>query len=170
VEIRLQDYREASADKPFDRIVAVGFYEHLGPKYRPEFFAMIKKNLAPSGRAVVQGITIRDDLYPKFVRSTDFIQKYIFPGTSLASPEVFAREAQENGLKTVSTRLLGLHYVETLRRWSENFEAALPEVRKLGFDDHFIRMWRYYLAYSIAGFLTQRVDLMQTVLRPAGED
>ena len=113
-------------------------------------------------------ITIRDDLFERYTRSTDFIQQYIFPGGLLPSPQAFRSEARKAGLEVVNELAFGADYAETLRRWRVAFLARDPQVRKLGFDTRFMRIWEFYLAYCEAAFDTGNTNVMQfTLRRPA---
>jgi len=167
VEIRLQDYRDI-ADGPFDAIVSIEMFEAVGRAYWPEFFGAVRDALARDGRVCLQSITIRDDLFERYVRSTDFIQQYIFPGGLLPSRSAFRAEAARAGLEVVDELAFGLDYAETLRRWRESFVASEDCVRALGFDSRFIRIWEFYLAYSEAAFRTGNTDVVQFTLRRAG--
>jgi cyclopropane-fatty-acyl-phospholipid synthase len=165
-DLRLQDYRDI-ADGPFDAIASIEMFEAVGREYWSGFFATLRDKLKPGGRACIQTITIRDDLFERYVRGTDFIQQYIFPGGLLPSPQAFRAEAQRAGLQVVNELRFGTDYAETLRRWRERFLAQDPQVRKLGFDTRFMRIWEFYLAYCEAAFATGNTDVMQfTLLRP----
>jgi len=165
-ELRLQDYRDI-ADGPFDAIASIEMFEAVGREYWSGFFATLRDKLKPGGRACIQSITIRDDLFGRYVKSTDFIQQYIFPGGLLPSPVEFRREAERAGLKVVNELPFGADYAETLRRWRIDFLARDSEVRKLGFDTRFMRIWEFYLAYCEAAFATGNTDVVQfTLARP----
>lgn len=164
VEIRLIDYRKVEGQ--FDRVISIAMYEQVGEEYWAEYFSILNKLAKPDGQIFVHGISIRDDLFPRHLKTTEYLSQYIFPGGKLMSPAVMATVAAESGLRVSSERFIGPHYAETLRRWQEKFEEVLPEVRKQGFDERFIRMWRFYLDYAIAGFATGRLDLIQMVFVP----
>jgi cyclopropane-fatty-acyl-phospholipid synthase len=163
-ELRFQDYRDIS-DGPFDAIASIEMFEAVGREYWPSFFDTLKTQLKPGGRACVQSITIRDDLFERYVKSSDFIQQYIFPGGLLPSPRAFRAAAAEAGLKVVNELDFGLDYAETLRRWREHFLGADTPVRKLGFDTRFMRIWEFYLAYCEAAFATGNTSVMQFTLQ-----
>jgi cyclopropane-fatty-acyl-phospholipid synthase len=166
-ELRLQDYRDI-ADEPFDAIASIEMFEAVGREYWDSFFATLRARLKPGGRACIQTITIRDDLFERYTRSTDFIQQYIFPGGLLPSPQAFRSEARKAGLEVVNELAFGADYAETLRRWRVAFLARDPQVRKLGFDTRFMRIWEFYLAYCEAAFDTGNTNVMQfTLRRPA---
>ncbi len=167
VELRMQDYRDI-ADGPFDAIASIEMFEAVGREYWASFFATLRSQLKPGGRACIQTITIRDDLFERYVRSTDFIQQYIFPGGLLPSPQAFRAEVRKAGLVLVNELAFGADYAETLRRWRAAFLSRDAQVRRLGFDTRFMRIWEFYLAYCEAAFATGNTDVMQfTLQRPA---
>jgi cyclopropane-fatty-acyl-phospholipid synthase len=163
-DLRLQDYRDV-ADGPFDAVVSIEMFEAVGREYWGGFFRTLRERLKPGGRACIQTITIRDDLFERYVGSTDFIQQYIFPGGLLPSPSAFRDEARKAGLEVVGELAFGPDYAETLRRWRQRFLARDREVRQLGFDTRFMRIWEFYLAYCEAAFETGSTDVMQFTLR-----
>ena len=163
-ELRLQDYRDID-DGPFDAIASIEMFEAVGREYWPGFFNTLKTQLKPGGLACIQSITIRDDLFERYVKSSDFIQQYIFPGGLLPSPRAFRAAAAQSGLTVVNELDFGLDYAETLRRWRHQFLGADTPVRKLGFDTRFMRIWEFYLAYCEAAFATGNTSVMQFTLR-----
>ena len=163
-DLRLQDYRDIH-DGPYDAIVSIEMFEAVGREYWDTFFATVKSQLKPGGLACIQTITIRDDLFERYVRSTDFIQQYIFPGGLLPSPSAFATQAQKAGLEVIRSLAFGPDYAETLRRWRRDFLAREAQVRQLGFDTRFMRIWEFYLAYCEAAFDTGNTDIVQFTLR-----
>jgi cyclopropane-fatty-acyl-phospholipid synthase len=167
VDLRLQDYRDIT-DGPFDAIASIEMFEAVGREYWGSFFATLRGQLKPGAKACIQTITIRDDLFERYVRSTDFIQQYIFPGGLLPSPEAFRAEVKKAGLVMVNELAFGADYAETLRRWRVDFLARDAQVRRLGFDTRFMRIWEFYLAYCEAAFATGNTNVMQfTLQRPA---
>ncbi|WP_140632816.1 SAM-dependent methyltransferase [Methylibium rhizosphaerae] len=163
-DLRLQDYRDIS-DAPFDAVVSIEMFEAVGREYWAGYFDMLKRCLKPGGRACIQSITIRDDLFERYVKSTDFIQQYIFPGGLLPSIAAFHAEAARAGMAVEKTFAFGGDYAETLRRWRERFLRHEPQVRSIGFDDRFLRIWEFYLAYCEAAFATGNTDVVQFTLR-----
>jgi cyclopropane-fatty-acyl-phospholipid synthase len=159
-----RDYRDVQGR--FDHIVSIEMYEAVGEKYWPDYFAAIRRLLEPGGGAVVQAITIDDRLFERYRSGTDFIQQYIFPGGMLASPSRFEREARAQGLDVADAFAFGSDYAETLRRWRHAFHAALPAVRSR-FDERFVRMWTFYLAYCEGAFDSGCTDVYQYELRHA---
>ena len=162
-DLRLQDYRDI-ADEPFDAVVSIEMFEAVGREYWDGYFRTVAAKLKPGGRACIQSITIRDDLFERYVRSTDFIQQYIFPGGLLPSPSQFRLHAERAGLKVVNELAFGGDYAETLRRWRETFLRHDGRVRELGFDTRFMRLWEFYLAYCEAAFAAGNTDVMQFTL------
>ena len=163
VELRLQDYREVEGE--FDRVASIEMFEAVGESFWPVFFRTVATRLKPGGRAAMQVITIDDEHFEGYRSTPDFIQRYIFPGGMLPSPSRFAGEVAAAGLEQAETAFFGAHYARTLACWEETVLRERPRITELGFDERFLRMWHYYLAYCQAGFRTGRVDLMQTVLR-----
>ncbi len=171
-DLRFQDYRAlndgmdaGTGNGRFDAVVSIEMFEAVGREYWPSFFDTLKTQLKPGGRACIQSITIRDDLFERYVKSTDFIQQYIFPGGLLPSPSAFRAAARAAGLKVVNELDFGLDYAETLRRWRERFLSQEGPVRRLGFDTRFMRIWEFYLGYCEAAFATGNTSVMQFTLQ-----
>ena len=167
-DLRYQDYRDLAPlheREPFDAIVSIEMFEAVGREYWPSYFDTVKRCLKPGGRACIQTITIRDDLFERYSRSTDFIQQYIFPGGMLPSPSVFEAMAKRAGLVVEKRLAFGPDYAETLRRWRHAFLQRESEVGQLGFDTRFVRIWTFYLAYCEAAFDHGNTDVMQFTLR-----
>lgn len=167
VEVRLQDYREA--DGEYDAIISIEMIEAVGEEYWPTYFSTLDARLAPGGTIVVQAITMPHERYRATRRSFGWIQKYIFPGGVLPSVDAIERTCTEHtGLRVRDVHTFGQHYAETLRRWRHAFMNAGDQVRELGFDERFLRIWEFYLAYCQAGFTAGAIDVGQIVLnRPA---
>ena len=163
-ELRFQDYRDIT-DGPFDAICSIEMFEAVGREYWSGYFDTLKRNLKPGGKACIQSITIRDDLFERYVKSTDFIQQYIFPGGLLPSPSAFREAAAKAGLRVVNELSFGTDYAETLKRWREKFLAEETQVRRLGFDTRFMRIWEFYLGYCEAAFATGNTGVMQFTLQ-----
>ena len=163
-ELRLQDYRDI-ADEPFDAIASIEMFEAVGREYWDSFFATLRNKLKPGGRACIQTITIRADLFDRYVRSTDFIQQYIFPGGLLPSVSEFKAQAARAGLEVTNELDFGRDYAETLRRWRAQFLSRDGQVRQLGFDTRFMRIWEFYLAYCEAAFDTGNTSVVQFTLQ-----
>ncbi|MFM1817830.1 MAG: hypothetical protein RL364_690 [Pseudomonadota bacterium] len=162
-DLRLQDYRDID-DGPYDAICSIEMIEAVGQEYWPTYFESVARLLKPGGRACIQSIMIQDSLFERYSQSTDFIQQYIFPGGCLPCPSEFRHHAQAAGLKVVDELAFGQDYAETCRRWRADFLARQDEVLSLGFDERFIRIWEFYLAYCEAGFDAGDIDVVQYTL------
>jgi cyclopropane-fatty-acyl-phospholipid synthase len=162
-DLRLQDYRDIN-DGPFDAICSIEMVEAVGREYWPTYFESIARLLKQGGRACIQSIVIDDALFERYLHSTDFIQQYIFPGGCLPSPSEFRRQAAAAGLKVVDELAFGPDYAETLRRWRRQFLAERRAILQLGFDERFMRLWEFYLAYCEAAFDEANIDVVQYTL------
>jgi cyclopropane-fatty-acyl-phospholipid synthase len=158
-DLRLQDYRDTS--EQFDHIVSIEMFEAVGERWWPTYFRTVARALKPGGRAVVQSITIRDDLFADYRKGTDFIQQYVFPGGMLPSRPAFRAAAARQGLAVRGEYAFGADYARTLGEWRRAFEANWPQIAVLGFDEQFRRLWRFYLGYCEAGFLAGSIDVVQ---------
>ena len=163
-ELRFQDYRDI-ADGPFDAIVSIEMFEAVGREYWPSFFQTVRSQLKPGGKACIQSITIRDDLFERYLKSTDFIQQYIFPGGLLPSPSAFRAAAVRAGLRVVNELEFGLDYARTLRHWRDAYMGQEGPLSTLGFDARFHRIWEFYLAYCEAAFAAGNTSVMQFTLQ-----
>jgi cyclopropane-fatty-acyl-phospholipid synthase len=157
VDLRLQDYRDV--DGRFERIVSIEMIEAVGAAYWPTYFATLRARLAPGGTAVLQAITIDESRFEHYRDNPDFIQRCIFPGGMLPSPERMADEARRAGLVLTAEARFGRGYALTLAEWRRRFLAEWPAIQAQGFDEAFKRLWTYYLCYCEAGFLAGRVDV-----------
>lgn len=165
-DLRLQDYRAVN-DAPFDAICSIEMIEAVGQDYWPTYFQTLSGRLKPRGKACVQSIVIDDALLARYLRGTDFIQQYIFPGGCLPSRRALQAQAQAAGLQALDELAFGADYAATLAWWRERFLAQRPAVLALGFDERFCRIWEFYLAYCEAAFLDGSVDVVQfTWLKP----
>jgi cyclopropane-fatty-acyl-phospholipid synthase len=162
VEMRLQDYREVRGT--FDHIVSIEMFEAVGEAYWPQYMETLARCLRPGGHAVLQVITIDEAYFDGYRGRPDFIQRYIFPGGMLPSPERLEQAARAAGLAVTERSFHGGDYARTLADWHRRFAAQAEAVAALGFDQRFQRMWSYYLAYCEAGFRDGRIDLMQVRL------
>jgi cyclopropane-fatty-acyl-phospholipid synthase len=166
-DLRLQDYRDID-DGPYDAICSIEMVEAVGRAYWPTYFQALRRLLKPGGRACIQSIVIDDALFNRYIHSTDFIQQYIFPGGCLPCPSEFRREAAAAGLQVVDEFAFGHDYAETLRRWRHAFHARKAEITGLGFDEKFMRIWEFYLAYCEAAFDKANINLVQyTLVKPS---
>jgi cyclopropane-fatty-acyl-phospholipid synthase len=161
-EVRLIDYRDVTGQ--FDRVASIEMFEAVGEEYWPTYFGKIHDVLAPGGRAGLQIITIRDELFAQYRKRADFIQKYVFPGGMLPSETRLKEEAARAGLEWRDIVRFGQNYADTLAEWARRFESAWDDIRGLGFDERFRRLWRFYLGYCEAGFRTERTNVVQLSL------
>ena len=158
----LQDYRDTSDQ--FDAIVSIEMFEAVGEQYWDSYFECLNRNLKPGGRALVQSITIDEQLFERYRTSTDFIQQYIFPGGMLPTKTGFEALAATHGLKVVASLGFGYDYAHTLKQWREVFMSKLDAVRAEGFDGRFINTWEFYLAYCEAAFTKDNTNVYQFTL------
>ena len=154
VHLALCDYRDVSKrlGSNFDGVASIEMFEAVGQKYWDGYFKTVHSALKPGARACVQVITIDERRVEQYESSSDFIQQYIFPGGMLPSPERFMAKAKHAALSVSNQYEFGLDYAETLRRWLRQFDARHDEIAAQGFSVNFVKLWRFYLAYSIAGF------------------
>ncbi|MCS5597003.1 MAG: cyclopropane-fatty-acyl-phospholipid synthase family protein [Alphaproteobacteria bacterium] len=165
-QVRLQDYREVP--ERYDHIVSIGMFEHVGEEFWAEYMDTVRKHLRPGGKAMIQTIIVREDLFKSYRKSSDFIRAHIFPGGMLPSRGRFEQEAAKAGLKIKDVFHFGQDYAITLEKWLENFDDRMEDIKALGYCDKFIRKWRFYLTSCAAMFRGGRIDVMQVeVLRDA---
>ncbi|QZH74937.1 MAG: class I SAM-dependent methyltransferase [Erythrobacter sp.] len=163
VQFLKQDYRDTAGQ--FDAVVSVEMVEALGREYWPAFMDCLARNLKPGGRAAIQFIAMRDDLFDAYAKSADFIQAYVFPGGMLIRTSEFRRLAEARGLAWTGQEDFGLDYAETLRIWRDHFEKAAAENRlPPGFDRRFRDLWRFYLMYCEGGFRGGAITVSQVTL------
>ena len=159
VNVLFLDYRDLR-DK-YDKIASIEMIEAVGENYLGKYFETIKKSLNENGSAAIQGITIRDDLFDRYRRSEDFIQKYIFPGGFLPSVNLMKTLIKRNNLNLTKVNSYPDDYAKTLASWRVNFFKAWDNITPLGFDETFKRMWEFYLSYCEAGFKSRNINLIQ---------
>jgi cyclopropane-fatty-acyl-phospholipid synthase len=163
-DLRLQDYRDID-DAPFDAICSIEMVEAVGRAFWPTYFQSVARLLKPGGRACVQSIVIDNEHFDRYIKGTDFIQQYIFPGGCLPCPREFRAQAQQAGLEVVDEFAFGTDYARTLAIWRERFLHEKERVLQLGFDQRFLRIWEFYLAYCEAAFEQGSIDVVQYTLR-----
>ncbi|WP_431261686.1 class I SAM-dependent methyltransferase [Roseateles chitinivorans] len=166
VDLRLQDYRDVEGR--FDRIVSIEMIEAVGEAYWPVYFSTLRDRLQPGGLALLQAITIDEQHFERYRANPDFIQRCIFPGGMLPTPERMAEEARKAGLGFSTQTRFGQGYAATLVEWRRRFLAEWPAIEAQGFDLPFKRLWEYYLCYCEAGFRSGRVDVGLYRLAHAG--
>jgi cyclopropane-fatty-acyl-phospholipid synthase len=153
----LTDYRDAKGQ--YDKIVSIEMFEAVGYENWDTYFRTVKNLLKPGGSAVLQIILIEDKRFEDYRKNVDFIQRYIFPGGLLPSVEAFTQKLEENDLKLTDSHLFGASYAKTCALWQKNFQHAWSDIKPMGFDDRFKRMWEYYLSYCEAGFKAGTIDV-----------
>ncbi|MBY0413858.1 MAG: cyclopropane-fatty-acyl-phospholipid synthase family protein, partial [Bdellovibrionales bacterium] len=162
VTIKLMDYRDIEGK--YDHIVSIEMFEALGQDYWSTYFKILKSALKDNGKMIIQSITINDQDFRSYSKGTDFIQQYIFPGGMLPSPSIFKLKAEEIGLQCIGGVEFGRDYATTLKLWEENFSDKLEVVKSIGFDDKFIRTWKFYLKYCQGGFEAGKISVHQFYL------
>jgi cyclopropane-fatty-acyl-phospholipid synthase len=163
-DIKLQDYRKQGGT--FSSIVSIEMFEAVGERYWPTYFQTVRERLTSNGVAVVQTISISEQLFPSYRTSSDYIRHHIFPGGMLPSVSRFKQEAERAGLGVQDVFSFGQCYARTCREWLQRFDAALPEIRALGYEEGFLRGWRLYLAMCAGAFALGRTNVHQFELVP----
>ena len=159
VNIAMLDYRDIK--KKYNSITSIEMIEAVGQNYLKKYFQKIKDGLVYNGRAAIQAITINDNLYDRYKKKEDFIQKYIFPGGFLPSKKNIIKLSAETGLEFEKCNSYGAHYSNTLMIWRDEFIKKWESISEQGFDLNFKRMWNFYLSYCEAGFKSKNIDLIQ---------
>jgi cyclopropane-fatty-acyl-phospholipid synthase len=166
VEVVLEDYRDLPrvTGRRFDKLVSIEMIEAVGHRHLPAFFETVDRLLEPSGRALIQAITIRDQRYESYRKSVDFIQRHIFPGGLLPSLERLATcIGRETDMVVSHLEDIGAHYASTLAAWRRRFDERREEISELGLDDRFQRLWSFYFCYCEGGFLERSISAIQMV-------
>ena len=161
-QISLEDYR--LQNKKYNNIVSIEMFEAVGERFWPVYFGKLKALLEQNGKAVIQTITIGNEYFERYRKGGDMIRTYIFPGGMLPSTERFAQESQKAGLHITDTFMFGNDYALTAQHWLARFDSKVSDVKTLGFDEPFIRLWRFYLTCCIASFKVGRTNVMQVEL------
>ena len=163
VDIRLCDYRDL--DGEWDHAVSIEMIEAVGEKYWQVYFDRVAASIRPGGTFALQAIVIENERFDAYRRSADFIQKHIFPGGALLSPDVLRDHAAVAGLSWKSAAGYGQDYADTLALWRSRFEAVADRITGLGFDERFRRCWSFYFAYCEGGFRAGNIDALQVALK-----
>ena len=167
ITLLTQDYRDLSGT--YDKLVSIEMIEAVGANYLDTYLAQCSRLLKPSGAMLIQAITIQDQFYAQALKSVDFIQRYIFPGSFIPSVTAITSSlTRATDLKLTDLRDIGPHYARTLKLWRERFFARLEEVRKLGYPDTFVRLWEFYLCYCEGGFAEGQLSNVQLLLTKPG--
>ena len=164
-EILLRDYRDVQGK--YDNIVSIEMIEAVGERYWPTFFATLKARLAEGGRAMVQAITVPDDYFKTYRQSSDYIRQYTFPGGMLLSNAAIAKAAAGAGLVVRENFAFGQDYARTCATWQRRMEAETPRIKGLGYNEAFLRSWRFYLGICAASFAVGQTDVVQVELAHA---
>ena len=169
ITLLLEDYRKLEGR--YDKLVSIEMIEAVGHAFLPDYFRQLSRLLKPGGRLLIQAITIADQRHAQYVRSVDFIQRYIFPGGCLPSVSQMAGLlARETDMQLVRLHDHGHHYARTLAHWCERFLALAPELPRLGYSQDFIRLWHFYFAYCEGGFWERAISLVQLEAAKPGPD
>jgi|TARA_B110000438_G_scaffold300686_1_gene353668 cyclopropane-fatty-acyl-phospholipid synthase len=159
VNIKFLDYRDVRGE--YDSIASIEMIEAVGEKYLNKYFSTIKNNLKSNGVGAIQAIVIKDELFDRYRKNEDFIQKYIFPGGFLPSLQSIKSYCKDTGLELTAYNSYGKHYSNTLKTWRENFTKSWSDISKQGFDHSFKKIWDFYFSYCEAGFKAKNIDLIQ---------
>lgn len=167
IDVQFKDYRDVEGS--FDKIISIEMIEAVGHQYYKDYFSQCSRLLKDDGQMLIQAITIADQRYEQAKHNVDFIQKYIFPGGSLPSIEVIASSvAKFTDMQIVALQDITRDYALTLAAWRESFKKREAEVRKLGCDDAFIKMWEFYLYYCEGGFIQRLISTSQLIFAKPG--
>lgn len=167
VTLLLKDYRDL--DGQYDKLVSIEMIEAIGAQYLETYFATLTRLLKPDGRALLQAITIEDERYEQARRSVDYIKRFVFPGSFIPSLNaIMAAKTRSSDLQLIGQHDFGQSYALTLRAWRRRFLSQLPAVRAQGFDERFIRLWEFYLAYCEGGFLERSIGVSHLLLARPG--
>ncbi|WP_165855062.1 SAM-dependent methyltransferase [Marinobacter sp. JSM 1782161] len=158
ITLLFDDYRDLTGQ--YDKLVSIEMIEAVGPQFLDSYFAQISDRLKPGGEALIQAINMPEQRYERALRNVDFIQRYIFPGSFIPSFGAMLGSVR-NGTELVLTQVedFGLHYARTLHDWRERFMDARRQIRELGYDDRFIRLWDFYFSYCEAGFSERAIGV-----------
>lgn len=163
ITVDLVDYRQVEGF--YDKIISIEMIEAVGPQFFGTYFETLANKLRPGGIAAIQAITIPDMAYDAHLKDLDFIQKYIFPGSKIPCLSALLDAAKKQPLVLTDVHDLTLDYDRTMRHWRKDFVGKIDEVREMGYDERFIRMWDYYLNYCAAGFAERFLGTLQLQFR-----
>jgi cyclopropane-fatty-acyl-phospholipid synthase len=166
IEIRLEDYRDTA--EQFDAIASIEMVEAVGQRWWGAYLDSIARNLKAGSRSALQFISIRHELFDRYVRNPDFIQTYIFPGGALLDEQRFEQLAWERRLSWEDRESFRFDYAETLSRWRDRYSRAVSSGALQGFADRFHDLWRYYLMYCEGGFRGGAIDVAQVTMVKVG--
>jgi cyclopropane-fatty-acyl-phospholipid synthase len=167
VGLLLEDYRDLQGQ--YDKLVSIEMIEAIGAQFLPTYFEKLGQLLKPDGLGLIQAITIEDHRYQQALDSVDFIKRHVFPGSFIPSiAAMLDAKSRASDLALIQLEDFGLGYARTLEAWRQRFLAALPQVRAQGYDERFIRMWEFYLAYCEGGFRERSIGVAQLLLAKPG--
>jgi cyclopropane-fatty-acyl-phospholipid synthase len=171
ITVLLKDYRELNGDLagPYDKLVSIEMVEAVGARFLDGYFEHCARLVKPEGAMLLQAITIQDQFYDRALKSVDFIQRYVFPGSFIPSVQALSKSlAKVTDFKIFHLEDIGPHYARTLQLWRERFTRNLAQVRGLGYSDSFVRLWEYYLCYCEGGFMERQLGAVQMLLTKPG--
>ncbi len=162
IDLKEMDYRDIEGK--YDKVVSIEMIEAVGEQYWDNYFQKVSSSIKGKGQAIIQGITIHDDLFYSYRSKPDFIQNYIFPGGMLLTNSIFDRKSKENNMVLADQFEFGISYAETLKMWRQKFNEVKGHVTQMGFDDKFMRMWNLYLSYCEGAFRAERINVGQYMM------
>ncbi|MCR6702114.1 MAG: cyclopropane-fatty-acyl-phospholipid synthase family protein [Dokdonella sp.] len=169
VTVLAEDYRDLTGQ--YDKLVSIEMIEAIGARHLDTYFATLQRLLVPGGRALLQAITIEDHRYEQALRSVDFIKRFVFPGSFIPSiSAMLSAKTRASDLQVLALQDFGQSYARTLHAWRTRFMTRLNEVRALGYDERFIRLWEFYLAYCEGGFRERSIGVAHLLLGRPGAD
>ncbi len=174
ITVLLDDYRDlvdtqSRVDKQYDKLVSIEMIEAVGHRYYRDYFDVCSRLLKPGGKMLIQAITVPDQRYESTKHTTDFIQRYIFPGGELPCLTAIANcLTRYTDMQIVNLDDITRDYAETLAHWRAGFFTQLHNVKAQGFDDKFIRMWDFYLCYCEGGFRERTISTVQLLMAKPG--
>lgn len=162
IDLKEMDYRDITGK--FDKVVSIEMIEAVGEEYWDNYFQKVASSIKGKGAAMIQGITIHEDFFSNYRSKTDFIKTYVFPGGMLLTNNVFKQQSEKNNMNLANIHEFGISYADTLKKWREQFNAAEAQVKALGFDDKFMRLWNLYLCYCEGAFRAGRINVGQFLM------
>jgi len=163
ITLLFEDYRDLKGQ--FDKLVSIEMIEAVGAKYLDTYFRKCSSLLKPTGAMLLQAITLQDQFYARALKSVDYIQRFIFPGSFIPSVNAISDSvARVTDMKVFNLEDIGPHYAPTLRMWRERFFANIAKVRELGYPEAFNRLWEFYLCYCEGGFAERQLGDVQMLL------
>jgi len=163
ITLVFQDYRDLTGQ--FDKLVSIEMIEAVGARYLDTYFSKCSSLLKSTGAMLLQAITLQDQYYAQALKSVDYIQRFVFPGSFIPSVQAITNSvAKVTDMKVFNLEDIGPHYAPTLRMWRERFFANIQKVKELGYPDSFVRLWEFYLCYCEGGFAERQLGDVQMLL------